>query len=995
MRDSYARLRQLLPTAGSHSASLLPTRSRRNATLWVIVIVNVALVVLYAWSCGGASTTVRLEATDSLFKGYVDGRLVHEGAFRADSQGGIGLLLSQNYRLPALPDPNGVDWIRVTDTETGEVLFEDDFDGELSPLWENESGRWWTEDGVLTTDSPTAITTGFQPWSDIVVEVKFRNITEGNVYVRLQDANNAVVLGIGQFRNFGGAVLARLEQGTAVERLDSGRLEVDRGQTLQSITAMLLRPYPLVLLMIAGVIVLAFVVRVQLLERVLQAVGRLVPELAAGIVIGLTAGTGVLLWYLLYVVGDAMPHVPDSVLYVFQSNIFASFNLAADAPPARESFSIFNPHMLQVVDGRWFTHYPFGHPLFLSAGQLVGAVWLVPPILGAASVGLLYLLGKRLYGVSVGLVAAVLLFSSPFFLMTASTFMSHNTAAFTILASLFLITSPTKWRVPAMFLAGIFIGLLFNIRPLSAVAFMPVLAGFMGYEVLSAGPVKVPSKPWLLAAAMSATLVAAALTAYAAVGGLPALLVLSPLVIPAAFLGYGLFRDRTKRGDLFRGDLAFAGGALLLLGAYFLYNRATTGSFSTNAYEIQGTFSENLVGFGGAHSLTLALQNQQELLSLVLLVANGWPLAVGLMIAALPFLLGSRNKWDYFLAACFVSIATSPMYYGSVAIMYGPRFWYESLPFLILLTARGAQYLATAGSSAADWLAGQLRKNTSMTSSGITGLATYGIIAGLVALSISSWMFGERGKWGDEDIGVRTFTPASASELEGFNFTDNRLLEEGDRLGLKNALVFVENCPQWWCYGSVFWTNSPGLDGKIVWAEQQTTPDDLTLLEQFPGRTVYVANYARTTITETSRDLIADQVEKRLAEDPTIIPPSDNTSPEERDTIRLDDLVVIAELLNQYAQQNGSFPNTNNNLQSLCGYRTLDAGCDLGSVGPIPIDPLRQPIQYGYWYLSDGESYTIIALDEAGSESPDPCPEGLFDEDIKRLCYTGPRPVTE
>ena len=292
----------------------------------------------------------------------------------------------------------------------------------------------------------------------MIVEAKFRNITEATLYVRLQDANNAVVLGIGQFRAFGGAVLGRLEGGTAVERLDSGRLEVSRGQTIQSITAMLLRPYPLMLLIIAGMIVLAFVVRVQLLERALHSVGQAVPEMATGIAIGLVAGTGVLLWYLLYIVGDAMPHVPDSVLYVFQSNIFASFNLAADAPPARESFSIFHPHMLQVVDGRWFTHYPFGHPLFLSVGQLVGAVWLVPPILGAASVGLLYLLGRRLYGVSVGLVAAVLLFSSPFFLMTSSNFMSHNTAVFTILASLFLMPPTTKWRVPAMVLAGIFIG---------------------------------------------------------------------------------------------------------------------------------------------------------------------------------------------------------------------------------------------------------------------------------------------------------------------------------------------------------------------------------------------------------------------------------------------------------------------------------------------------------------------------------------------------------
>ncbi len=995
MRDFYARLRPLLTAAGSLSANLLLTRSRRSATIWVIVIVNVALIALYIWSYGGASTTIRLEATDLSFRGFVDGRLVHEGVFRAESRGGIGLLLSRNYRLPALPDPNGVDWVRVTDAETGEVLFEDDFNGEPSSLWENERGLWRTEDGVFTTDGGTAITTGFQPWSDVILEAKFRNITEATVFVRVQNAQDAVVLGVGQFRSFGGATLARSEGGTAVERLDLVRLEVDRGQTFQSITAMLLRPYPLALLMIVGLTVLAFVVRVRRLESILQAVGRAVPEMATGIAIGLAAGTFVLLWYLLYIVGDAMPRVPDSVLYVFQGKIFASGHLTADAPPARESFSIFSPHMLQVIDGRWFTQYLFGHPMFLAAGHLVGAVWLVPPLLGALSVAMIYWVGKRMYGISVGLVAAVLLFSSPFFLMTGSNFMSHNTAAFTLIASLFLITLPTKRRLLAMFFAGVFLGLLFNNRALTAVAFMPVLAGFMAYELLSAGPLKVPPKPWLLAAAMGAFLVPAAAIAYVAVGGLPALLVLSPLVIPAAFLGYRLIRDRTKRGDLFREDLAFAVGALLLFGAYFLYNLATTGDLATNPYAAQGTFRSDAFGFGGNHSFTLGLQNEQELLSLMLLVANGWPLWIGLIVAALPFVLGTRNRWDYFLAASFLAIATAPIFYQSAAIMHGPRYWYESLPFLILLTARGAQYLATASSNAADWLTGRLRKSTSMTSSGITGLATYSIIAALVGLSLYSWMFGDRAVWGDEDIGVRTFTPASASVLEGFNFTDDRLLDEADRLGLDDALVFVETCPQWWCYGSVFWTNSPDLGGDIVWAEQQTTPDDLTLLDQFPGRTVYVANYARTTITKTARDLIVEQVEERLAEDPNIIPPSETTTPEERDAMRLDDFVVIAELLNRYAQENGLYPNTDNNIQSLCAYRTLDVGCDLESVGPIPIDPLRQPIQYGYWYLSDGESFTIIALDEAGSESPSPCPEGLFGEDDARLCFTGPTPVTE
>ena len=989
MRQRDPRLRQFFNTAATFLPRLLPTRSGRNATLWLIVLVNLALAVLYIWSRGGATTIIRIEAIGQEYRAFVDGELIGERIFQSDGQGGIGLLLNQQSRLPALPKPYGVDWVRLTDPETGEVIFEDNFDGSYSDLWENDAGDWFVEDGVFTSTSRRMISTGVQPWRSYIFEAKLRNVTEMTVFVHARDAGTAIVVRI---QAFGGSTLAHSVNAASVDRLDNVRLELDRGQTLQSITAMLLRPYPVALLMFAGVVILAFVVRSRRLEGLLQGGARFVPEMATGVIVGLAAGTGVLLWYLLYVVGDAMPHVPDSVLYIFHSKIFASFNITADAPPARESFSIFHPHMLQVVDGRWFTQYLFGHPMFLAAGQLVGAVWLVPPLLGALSVAMIYWVGKRLYGVSVGLLAAVLLFSSPFFLMTASNFMSHTTAAFTLIATLFLITLPTKRRLFAMFFAGVFMGLLFNNRPLTAIAFLPVLAGFMGYEIFRAGSVNLPSKPWLFAATVGAILVAAAAVAYATAGGLLALLVLSPLVIPAAFLGYQLFRDRSERGDLFREDLAFAGGALLLFGAYLLYNLATTGDLGTTPYAAQGTFSSDSFGFSGAHSVTLGIRNEQELLSLMLLVANGWPLAIGLIVAAMPFMLGTRSRWDYFLAASFLAIAIAPILYVNSAVMHGPRYWFETMPFLILLTARGAQCFATAGSSAADWLAARFQKGSVATSSGVAGLATYGMITGLVVFSLYGWLFGQQDTWGDREVDRRT--PPNAAALNGFNFTDDSLLEEADRLDLENALVLVKNCPQWWCYGSVFWTNSPALEGNIVWAEQQTTGDDLTLLNTFPDRAVYIATYAPPSIVKTTREEIALSVEDRQAEDPTLVPTGVTTTPEERDEIRTADLEGIQVALGQYARQNGSYRDTDNQVQSLCAYRTLDIGCELESFASIPPDPLGEPIKNGYWYRSDGQSYILIALRETGLETPSTCPGELFGSDTQRqrTCVEGSLP---
>ena len=770
----------------------------RATTLWLVVVVNVVLLALYLWSRGGTTIEVRIEASGSQYRAFVDGELIAEATFEGPREGGIGFQLPRNDIIDSLPQPRGVDSVRVTDTATESVIFEDTFGSSRSNLWRSESGAWKTQDGVLTTSSPGLVTTGRQPWGDYVLEAKLRNVTGATILVRLEDSGNAVALDIRSYRQRASG-LSLIQGGERVQSVPGATLSLNRSQTIRSLVAMVLRPYPIAALMIVGVIALAFLVRVRWLEGRLLAAGRFVRNEATWLTLGLGLGALVLLWYLNYVIGEAMPHVPDSVLYVFQAKIFASFNLVADAPPARESFSIFHPHFLQVADGRWFSQYPFGHPMFLAIGQLFRAVWLVPPVLGAASIVLIYAIGRRVYGAAVGLIAAVLLLFSPFFQMTASNFMSHNTAAFTILVTLFLMAVPTKRRLFAMFFAGVFLGLLFNIRPLTALAFIPMLGLFMGYELLRAG---------------------------------------------------------TERAQRFREGLAFAAGGLLLLLAYFLYNQATTGDLSQPPYALAGTSSGDNIGFGGVHSVASGLQNQQVWLSLMLLMANGWPVALGLIFATLPFILGSRHRWDYFLAGSFLAIASSTILYVNAPVMHGPRYWYETMPFLILLTARGIHFLTERGSGAGDWLADRLRWFPSAGSAGVTGFAVYSLIAALIAFSAYGWMLGKRDTWPDI-----IFVPQWVSELDGFNFTDGRLLDRAEEMDLKNALVLVERCGQWWCYGSVFWTNSPDLDGNIVWAEQQGTADDLHLLEYFQGRSLYLADYDTATIRPVTEEEVASAVE--------------------------------------------------------------------------------------------------------------------------------------
>ena len=114
----------------------------------------------------------------------------------------------------------------------------------------------------------------------------------------------------------------------------------------------------------------------------------------------------------------------------------------------------------------------------------------------------------------------------------------------------------------------------------------------------------------------------------------------------------------------------------------------------------------------------------------------------------------------------------------------------------------------------------------------------------------------------------------------------------------------------------------------------------------------------------------------------------------ERDQTRLLALATIAAALEQYRQKEGEYPSTGGNIQTLCTYKDVDAGCKLGEMlNAIPGDPLGDSVQNGYWYSSDGKSFVIIAgMDEPSNATPTKC-EQRFAQHTKKAnlcCLTGP-----
>src|SRR5690606_26449054 len=164
--------------------------------------------------------------------------------------------------------------------------------------------------------------------------------------------------------------------------------------------------------------------------------------------------------------------------------------------------------------------------------------------------------------------------------------------------------------------------------------------------------------------------------------------------------------------------------------------------------------------------------------------------------------------------------------------------WYETMPFLVLLAARGAFLGAQRLTDAAAWLRRRARFGPEPRR--WAGHAVvFGAVAVLVAYGSGGWLFG----WAEEQNAP--LVPHQASAKKGLFGVDDRLGNLADEMALTNALVLVRPCGFFdsrVCFGSVFLRNQPDFDGEVVWAFYDEELNDQTIAA-FPGRSVYVATW--------------------------------------------------------------------------------------------------------------------------------------------------------
>ena len=758
--------------------------SRGLIAICLALAVNILLIGGYLWSAGGATTHVRIEAAgiNGRYTVFVDGKQQDQLRCGEYAGGAVLIKLPTDNEASSLPHPQGLERLVITGTRSGAVLFDSNSSNMLDTTWMATGDRWRT------------ISIGDNSWQYYAVDAYFKNPTQAVIMVHSADPYNGIVYAFRPYRHLDAGLdymangktqpcptagaLAGDSGVPAIGEAGFSSLELSKPETLKSMLAMTLRPYPYILGALCAMLAVTVVLHLAGMEKRLRQLRlpRTLPSPGSFVLLIAAAAFGLLV-FISHNLNSGMPHVPDELAYLFQAKIFASFRLTVPIPHPKEAFDFFYPSMLVDSGGRWAGIVLFGHPLALATGELVGAVWLVPPVLGALSILLIYRVGRQIHGIQVGVLAAVLLAFSPFFQMTASNLMSHNTAVFYLLACLLLITANWKRKSVAYGLAGLCFGLFLNTRPLTAVALVPPFG----------------------------------------------LLFLSDLAL-----------GREQRPAIIRRTAAFAAGVLVMVGAFYLYSLATTGSLRTG-YGANLPI-ETMVGFGEKNSVARGMENDQAQLSSLLFVLNGWPLFVGLALVLLPFMLGSRSRWDLFLllgAVCSMGVWTA---FESNGLMYGPRYWYEAVPFLMLLTARGLALLQ-------DWVthwAGLIGRQASLIDAPMaTGrMLSYGLLLVLLGISVHGWMLGKH-----SDMPKSDYVPLSISELQGFNGADDRLLRKVDAMGLHNALVLVKPCIHWQCYGTVFWKNDADFAGDIVYAQDLPRLRNYGALAAYLDRQMYLADY--------------------------------------------------------------------------------------------------------------------------------------------------------
>jgi dolichyl-phosphate-mannose-protein mannosyltransferase len=489
------------------------------------------------------------------------------------------------------------------------------------------------------------------------------------------------------------------------------------------------------------------------------------------------AGSFLYVCWIALVQFQALPHVHDASAYYFGAKIYASGRLYAPAPAAPERFA--GPFMV-AIDGRWFPQYPPVTSACLAIGMLVGVPWLIEPVMGTLALLAIGLIAARLYDRKVATLAVVLGALSPFYSYLAASYLSHAIALFFLSWGLWaLVCFAQGGRDRLLPIAGILFGMATMTRDLVALLF--VALAVLAVLALHWRNLRRDWRRWVLPGAQFI--------------GVLCVFGAARLALNLVLTGDALVSPRT------------------------LFSPADHWGFGPN------------VGFYGGHTLAAGFVTLDELLTVLAIDLYGWPIMLTLAVLLVPFLAWRARLADWLLLGLAAAITGSFIGYFYHGIYLGPRYLFETLPFLLMLTARGVVELERAGARCAGAVVARLNartgRGTALPAHPPASLGAWLLLSALVGCNLLY------------------YSPRQAALYHDFTG-----LPSGERLDLAalqhppmhHAIVVTGD---YLLYGyALFPLNDPLLRSDVLYAFARTAADDAQLRAAYPGRALYRLNLA-------------------------------------------------------------------------------------------------------------------------------------------------------
>ena len=482
---------------------------------------------------------------------------------------------------------------------------------------------------------------------------------------------------------------------------------------------------------------------------------------------------------------EGLAHLEDEVAYVWQAQALAGGALKLPSPPEPKSFLV--PFVVDY-NGYRFGKYPPGWPAVLAVGELLDLRTWVNPLLAGLAIWLTYRLGRRVLNPRLGLLAAGLTLVSPFFLLNSGSLLSHPLGL--VLSSGFALT----W--------------------LAATSPAAPDPGAGGRGASMPG--------WLWAAIAGLCLGWLALTRpLTAVGvGLP-------------FAIHGLYL--LWRGDTaVRRRVAAAGAIALGLGMFVpAWQYAMTGDPLLNPYTLWWPYDR--LGFGPGHGVT---ENGHTLKQAYFNTRRSLPGGFGDLFGwwkvswiFLPFGLWAarRNKRLLLLASVFPSLVLVYLAYWIGSWLFGPRYYYEGLYSLTLLSAAGIAWLAgwpLGTESDPSMPSGAL--NQSSFRSTQSGRLRQALVLGFVAILVA--------------YNLAVYLPPRLQGMVGLYSVRSERLEPFLSPAAQQyapALIVVHTGEKWIDYGTLLELSNPFLDTPFIFIVSRGSAVDQAVIDSFPERKVF------------------------------------------------------------------------------------------------------------------------------------------------------------